>query len=216
MVYSNIHKLLTVSGGLFTGTLERWSFGIRWLNAGAHVPPDQTMVNACAAPFATFFDSAITIGQYHSMDTLKLASIDTNGKYPVGHIPSVFTWSPAEFPPGTTGVGLPSQVSMAASLTTNLPRGLAHMGRIYLPPTGMAVGSDGRWTTSQATGAANAVKVLINALAGITGMGAPVVMSDVGAGAEQQIRGVRVGRVPDTVRRRRRSLVEGYQSVTLV
>lgn len=215
MSYTAPHKLLTISGALFTGTLERWSFGMRFLENSGITPPTQAMVDATVTPLTTFWSSAVTIGQLHSLDTAKLAQIGTDGKYPPGHVPSIHTFSPALFPPGTNGTGLPGQVSMAVGFTTSQPRGRAHAGRIYLPPTSMMVGSDGRWTTTQAIGAANAVRTLVNALNGITGMGFLTVMSDLGTGTSWNVTGIRVGRVPDTIRRRRRQLVEGYQSVAL-
>ena len=215
MPYPIRHKLLTASGGLFTGTLERWSFGLRFYDDPTFHEPTQAMVDACKPAFATFWDSAPTFGKEHSLDTLKLAHIDTTGHYPAGHTPVIATFVPAEFPPGTSPTGLPGQISQVASLRTIKPRGIAHAGRIYLPSTGQPVGSDGRWTTTFSLGTANAVKTLINSLNAVTDLGDCAIFSDVGAGAWEYVTGVRVGRVPDTVRRRRRQLVEDYQSMTL-
>jgi len=214
MVYPNEHKLLTASGTLFTGTLERWSFGLRFYDQPTFHPPTQAMVDACKPAFATWFDSAVTIGGTHSLDTLKLATIDVNGRYPAGHSPSIATFVPPEFP-AVAAVGLPGQISMVVSLRTVKPRGIAHAGRIYLPPSSLQVGSDGRWSTAQALGAANATRTLLNALNLVTDLGDLAVFSDVGAGDFEYVTGVRVGRVPDTVRRRRRQLVEDYQAVAL-
>lgn len=214
MVYPATHKLVTFSGGLFTGTLERWSFGLRFYN-NPFVPPTQSMVDAIAPLAVTFWDSAISVGLTHGLDLIKLATIEPTGLYPPGFSPLLHPFSPPEFPPGVAANGLPGQISQVVSLRTNLPRGRAHAGRIYLPSTGQSVGTDGRWTAVFSTGVANAVKTLINGISGISGMGSPVVMSDLGAGAVEIVTGLRVGRVPDTVRRRRRQLVEDYQSVTL-
>jgi len=214
MTYSVDHKLLTVHGDLFTGAAEHFTFGVRIV--GGTLPPTQAMVDALQIPFQTFWQSQAAAGLNSPLRYLKLAHIDASGLYPPGHVPLEYVWaSTGYFPPGTSAIGLPAQISQVATLTTAFPRGLASKGRIYLPQPQAAVGADGRWTTGIALATANAVKVLINAINAVSGMGTVHVMSKIGSGATHPVTGIAVGRVPDTQRRRRRSLVEDRQSVVL-
>lgn len=147
------------------------------------------------------------------LDYVKYNIIDPiTGKYAdesVSH--SHFLTSPV------SGVGQPGpgQLTVCASLTTALQRGRAHSGRIY-PPTSLTfatVDASGRMTELAATGLTHEVKLLINEINDTSGA-AVVVYSKIGQ-IVQPVLGTRVGRVIDTQRRRRTSLLEEYVSETL-
>lgn len=111
--------------------------------------------------------------------------------------------------PGTGSMAGPPQCTIAISLTTPYLRGLAHAGRIY-PPSAVMVESDGRNSAVPTGNSATAAALLIGAINSSNG-GQVVVYSGVRGQTANVVNGVRVGRVVDTQRRRRRNLVEDYQ-----
>jgi hypothetical protein len=58
-------------------------------------------------------------------------------------------------------------------------------------------------------------KTMLNAFTGLAGIGHVLVMSNVGAGDNNQVTGLRGGLVMDTQRRRRRSISEAYHTLAL-
>lgn len=108
----------------------------------------------------------------------------------------------------------PLQIAQCISLDAGGPRG-GRFGRFYLPPISAGVSADGRWLASisgplatQVTTALAAVNAaLSDAVEGDVEL---VVASGRGSGENRPVRAVRVGRVPDTVRSRRASLLEEY------
>lgn len=116
--------------------------------------------------------------------------------------------------PGT-GTNAPGQNCLAISTTTAMARGYAHIGRFYAPTGGSALTVDatGRMTTTLANAYATTSKALLLACNTVTGAEA-VVYSKTGQ-VVHAITGVRVGRVLDTQRRRRTSLIEDPQAQSL-
>lgn len=114
---------------------------------------------------------------------------------------------------GPASVG-PGQVALAVGLTTALARGRGHAGRFYVP---CGMGSNAMpsvatgLVSSTIIGAATTSAIsLINDINTAVGPGSRVcVFSKVGQ-LQVPVTGVRVGRVYDTVRSRRRSLPEQY------
>lgn len=141
------------------------------------------------------------------LDMVKVNLIGTDGLYVNDDTQFV------EVVPGvpTTNVSLfaPAQCTVCVSLTTNKSRGLAHGGRFYPPVCLPGLGADGRITSANAQKIASSAATLISDLNAI-GPGDVSIMSNVGAGAREPVRGVRVGRVVDTQRRRRNALPEEY------
>lgn len=146
---------------------------------------------------------------------IKLNRIGTDGKYmdpeTREHVyPTPIAGSGA----GTS----PAQCSVVSTLATARPRGRASKGRMYLPPCGhmSTLGTDGRLSTANAAACAASTKGFIDRVnSHYLLMGAVGVASDAGAGAFEHVTEVRVGRVVDTVRSRRASLLEDYQSVAV-
>lgn len=108
------------------------------------------------------------------------------------------------------------QISVAVSTRTALARGRGHAGRFYPPTADLPIQIDGRITALLAQDMANAAAALISGLNDTTLAegGQAVVFSKV-AQTVEPILSVRVGRVPDTIRSRRSSLVEDPQSALL-
>jgi len=96
---------------------------------------------------------------------------------------------------------------------------------MFLPPTSgyTAPGSDGRATVANAQNKAGGVATLINSLRAVyvaqygpgDDTGHVAVVSDRGAGAENWVTYTEAGRVIDTMRSRRTSLVEDRQISTI-
>lgn len=213
MTYDSAHKKLTVTGNLFGG-LETFSFSIRGMSDST--PPTQADVDAFEAPLRTFFTASTTaICSQHNVTEIKLAPIGLDGRYPPGTDSVVKSPSPAMFGGGASSSHFP-QLSMALSMTTALPRGRAHLGRIYLPPLGSTVlPVSGLIDNTTVTQVLANWKTLLDAINALAQPFTVAVMSNVGAGTHQLVTGVRAGRVMDTQRRRRRSMIENPLSLAL-
>lgn len=215
MPYSKAHHLLTI-GGALGGGVERWSIGLRFGN-DVNVPATQAMVNACVAPISTWFkagDSAFS--NSHRIDQVKLADIGTDGRYPPG-LDSFEAAGPLSIAGTNVSVSLPYQCSLVVSLVTALPRGKGHIGRVYLPPFASIAnaGTSQILDTSQPQIANNFATMLRALRDTVSGLGDPTVFGKTGTGTAHAITAVRVGKVFDTQRRRRRSLPESYLDVAL-
>lgn len=107
---------------------------------------------------------------------------------------------------------MPNSVALAVSLVT--PRsGPTGKGRVFLPWPGIGLDNDGRIVELAATNVANA---MVNLIDKVNDASAPNAVSVVSTkDYATSVTGVRVGRVPDTMRSRRRSLLEGYVAVNL-
>lgn len=127
--------------------------------------------------------------------------------------------NPAQAGTGSvSGRYLPNQVSWTLSLVAD-GRGKGKFGRIYLPCPVAAVAKDGRVTgtvTEQALNNMGSYLQTLDASLG-TAFGNDVELIIVGstgtAGTARPVRELRLGRVLDTQRRRRRSLDEAYSVV---
>lgn len=160
-------------------------------------------------------------------DELRLAYLTvTPGQKPVYDVPTQFyPMAGGNFsglagrPQGATiGFSLPYEVALALSLGTQF-RGPRHRGRIYLGPwcanimqqTPGVAATDGYFSTV-ADGIGKAFgNAMIAGVAANTGVRLNVLSAKYGE--SYPVTGVRVGHVPDSQRRRRRSLVEGYAQV---
>lgn len=146
---------------------------------------------------------------------IKLNRIGVDGRY-VDPVTYEHTY-PTPIASGVSSNEAP-QLAVAITLRTAIERGRASKGRFYLPPTVAvtALGTDGRSTVAQALAQANGAKALITSLNSIyTAIGRVGVASDAGAGRFEHVTHVSVGRVPDTMRSRRSTQDEDYQTVTI-
>jgi hypothetical protein len=209
------HGLLTVHGTLGNPISEDWSFGLR----GTFLTPPsiaelQGICDASADPCA-----ALVAGVCNTPTRLthvKLAPIGLNGLYPPGRNAAEYVYVPPVAMGGTATM-VPFQQALAVSLGTTATRGIATKGRFFLPRPKLQVDPDGRHPADGILAIANLAKTWLNALHGIGFL--PAIMSQ-GTQAHpapehNSVTTVRVGRVPDTIRSRRRNLVEDYQQVTL-
>jgi hypothetical protein len=232
-VYDQEHMYITVIGDAYNGA-ERWQFGLRTTYGGvsneatalALAPVIQSWWTATSSNDPDYFSPPTT----HRLTELKVAHIQTDGLYP----PDEASYSHFYLPPIAGTIAPPEgqlpQATLVATLLTGVPRGLASKGRIYLPPTT-------RYKPDVATGLipsnyaqlyANNVMKLINAINATSVIGEVRVFSKgkgvkvddpahrrwewtyPNPGVSSAVTAVRVGRVIDTQRRRRRQLGEQY------
>jgi len=194
-------------------SLERWGIGLRF-SGSATTQPTQAEADEFVAPIRAWFtDVSMFFPNSTTVDEIKLAPIGADGKYPPGLDSTVATIGAAIN--GTVdNLAWPMQCSLALSFTTALPRGRGHIGRVYLPAMRNAVPiTTGQITTATINNMLTACKTWVNAMNAFTDLGSLEVFGPFGTA--QPVTGLRMGRVVDTQRRRRRSLSEAPISVTI-
>lgn len=241
MTYPNEHSYVTVIGDAYGGT-ERWQFGFRLQPKSVG---NQAVADAISVHVRNWWDAispySTGVDKFHSLTThrlteIKCASIDVDGKYPADEPSASHFYVPGAVGGTNPPAGTIPQATMACTLTTALPRGLASKGRIFVPPSGTMLPetADGKVSAARAGEMAASIKRLINdinadPLVGNVaifsrGRGVPsynavkhrVEYTYPNPGAVQLVTGVRVGRVVDTQRRRRRQLTELPVATALV
>lgn len=151
------------------------------------------------------------IARYETLDWVKLSMIDENGLL-VGE-PKYYDYpTPVA---GTSTFNVPPQDSIVLTLTTNVARGLAYKGRIFLPAGFADVqGTDGRLTPAAVSSLVARFKTMFDGLQQYLALvpegAVAVVASDVRQGATHNITGIQIGNLVDTQRRRRNRLDETY------
>jgi hypothetical protein len=209
------HQLLTIGGPLFGLTAERWSIGLRFTGFSPPGTPPQARVDACEAPIRTWFTNPSSyIASNHSVDLIKLAPIDVTGLYPAGQSAVIKVPSPAMIGGGAGG-SQPPQCTLVMSLITGVPRGRAHIGRVYPPPLRSAQVANPGLVPADVLSMINTFRTMVNSLNGISGLGVCSVMSKLGSGLSFPVTAIRAGIVIDTQRRRRAQIGEAYQTVAL-
>jgi len=238
-VFAAQHQYMTVIGGLYSGP-ETWQFGLRITDGG--VSNEVTALAIAPIVEAWWRGTGYTgldeygPSSYIKLTELKVARIRPDGTYP----PAEVAYSHFYLPPIVGGiVGFPAphaQLTTCITLTTAVPRGLASKGRIYLPASSKMVdiaAADGRMTQNNANVLAASVARLIasinaNAVVGNVqvmskGKGVPVDnpakhrydYTFPNPGVSNNVTGTRCGRVVDTQRRRRRSMIEAPEVATV-
>ncbi len=208
------HLRLSLTGVLGDMGQEAFSFGVS-LSTGVlageqNGPLFQDIVQDCVA----YFQRPDTqISQSARLREVKLAFIGADGKYTNNALIS----APLDIPGPDARARHPFQCSLAVSLGTDR-RGSSGRGRYYLPMPAMGVGADGEISNGDALFCRNSAQTWLNALNNSPGVdnttGGVIIAS--GKGFETKVTTVRVGRVVDTVRSRRRSLDEAYTTAVQV
>ncbi len=112
----------------------------------------------------------------------------------------------------------PFQIALAVSLSTER-RGPSGRGRFFLPSPTFNLGAEtGQFPTTEIADATLAVRTFLNAVNDQPGLegNAPRVVVASSKGFNTDVTGVRIGTVPDTIRSRRRQLVETYSAIQAV
>lgn len=218
------HTRITYSGvfGSPSQPTEIWAFNLSAAPMlGTQAPGNQGIADACAAAYAThlkpIFDTDITLTR------VRLATIGPGGlvgKDPQGGYMQVDWVGQTPGANGATAANRkPLQTALCISLTT-ARAGATGKGRFFLPwPPAQQLDADYRVSAAQATGNATTAKAFLNAVKAAIGVDLVVASGGsvkTGQGpALSVVTGVRVGRVPDTMRSRRGALLEGYSLATL-
>jgi hypothetical protein len=150
------------------------------------------------------------VGVHAHLDTIKYNLIDVAGHY--ADPTATVRWDASSPTSGGAAPGAIPQAAGVVSLMTANARGLAHTGRFYMPLFTCALGTDGRISEANATTVAERATTFLDALNADDDTYRVAVLSNVGAGHQNHVTHVRVGRVIDTMRSRRTSLAEGYMT----
>jgi hypothetical protein len=237
-MYTATHQYLSVIGEAFNLT-EKWQFGLRLQDA---TYTNDAVAFAAQSVLKDWWTASGTFGvntgfgslNTHTISEIKVAKVQPDGTYPAGTISSSYF-----YPVPVAGVNVPDkhtmpQDSVAITLTTPVPRGLGSKGRIYLPPsTRYQIEVDGRLAITSAQSIMDSVRLLLQGLNAKLEIGTISVMSRgrgvpnppvlgkkptytyPNAGVTNAVTGIKVGRVIDTQRRRRRSITELPLSVAI-
>lgn len=210
------HRRVTISGdiGAIVGSPERWSIRLNFSDP-TNFADGSNFHNGVVADVKLWasLETGLWIGSRVSQ--VKSAVIGTNGLY-TGE-PFVDDFAPVPFA-GSAQVPLfPFQVSLCMSLQTG-QRGPRKRGRVYLPTPMVTLEPDGQFQAGQATAIRDRFATFLNNLNNHTGpdANAPEVVIASSKGLNTVVNGVRVGRVLDTMRSRRRSLPEDYTALAAV
>lgn len=219
MTYSKPHYLVTI-GGTMAGN-ELWQTGARFCGTGTPSASEFVAGLAVISASDIYDDAAAVISAGPSwafpnttkIAWAKVAAVGTDGRYLSDAI--VFNDATPTAGVGTTG-RLPNQVALGISLWSGQTLGKGNYGRMYFPSVMASVETDGRWDAGMGTALGANVEAMLNAWEGELQTAAGVSdlqLSIMAQGATPQNKAVawiRVGRVPDTQRRRRNALVESY------
>jgi len=198
-------------GGTFDTGPEAWSNRLNLTSSGTLMSDGEA--DTAFADFITAVEAwqdmaPHPFGATLNMTFIKLNKISANGKYTdPGNTRAHYYSTPRPAPNNSYGVGdLPYQCAVAVSLLTSATRGKAHRGRMYLPAINIQQ-TGGRIGDTLATYLATGVHDLIAAVnAAATTPTAVSVIST--TGESHHVIGTACGHIIDTLRTRRRSLVE--------
>ena len=206
------HIRVTALGGL-AGVTERFSYGLNLAGEGSipTIAGNTALWDDMAADFIAFHSSAgANIAPAARLLEVKFAAIGVDGKYledsyisPIAGTNGGATTSPYVLP----------QTAMAVSLNSSR-RGASGKGRFYVPMfSGTVVAASLLCVATDAQGLAVAAATLVSALNDQPGIDPfpqlRVVIAST-KGVVSPVESIRVGRVIDTMRSRRRQMPESY------
>jgi hypothetical protein len=221
MVYAHRVARVTLSGTMFQGQ-EVWSTGFFLGQEGADAgDPSQAAVDAIRDLWVAFFtNSTSRISSNYQFTQAKIAAVGANGFTEKENV--VYSYPAATTVGGVSTETLPPQCALVLTLLSDRPRGKAAKGRMYLPGIASSPGTNGKISTTVATGVATNAKTFFDGVRANFNMPGLPILAAKGSGAfaamnaqNDFIQTIRVGDVIDTQRRRRNGLTEVYTSRTL-
>lgn len=213
MPYPQTHILATVGGDISASTpnsSDIWQTSVRLAGGGGTEQPPNSVAELLFEAAADWFaDTRNGFAPYCRLTFAKVALVGPDGRYVGTAEPGRFDGTPVVGPGLGQGFQQAPQISVVGTLLTNVRRGLASKGRMYLPPTSYSANSStGRLNLAAAQGIATSLGLFLGAINSDVGAGQVSVMSKQGAGAYRPVIGVEVGTVFDTHRSRRNRLQE--------
>jgi hypothetical protein len=179
---------------------------------------DQATIDAVAADVQPWFANGNGFGGFGFSSVVKLTTIKLNRIGPDGHyVDNDAMEKDMGLQAGQSASLHIPQAALVVTLGTALERGRGSKGRVYTPSNQhMGISTDGRIPAASATAAATAFKILVDSLnETYTLIGRVGVASNAGAGRFEHVTRLSVGRVVDTMRSRRASLVEDRQEIAV-
>lgn len=221
---------VTISGTCFSGN-EQWSTGF-YLGSPNGDAADPEGHAAIIEPFWTALwnpGSATAFSNKYATTQIKVAQVKTDGKTDPDMI-DYYTY-PVALNGGSAAAPLPPQCATVCTLTSDIQRGLAAKGRMYMPGiTFLPEGTTGKHSAGSVTALMNVMETFLNAVHQPGGNLQNLILASHGrrlrdlvsgevtgyVGAKNAVvTGFRIGDVIDTQRRRRDDLTEVYQSRVL-
>lgn len=194
------------------GPIETWSINLRGIpTAGgpnAPAPITQATVDDLHAAMSSFITNpdALFVAAVGFLG-VKGYSIGVNGR--ATDVPILSVGDPVRG--AISSNNHPWQCSLAVSLDAAPQMGRGNHGRVYLPPQGLPVQTDDQVNTGYMAGIQTAIMTWLNATQQALDPQSRLVIASQGPPASlKSVVSVRIGRVVDTQRRRRRSTVENY------
>lgn len=218
------HWLLSF-GGTLAGGQDIWSNNIRMINNETASPDSvdsgsmEAMLTDFVADIRTFMtNTSAYISNQVTCSWVKFNEIGPDGRYVHSDTTHVKILNGAGvLGPifGTATTPVPSFQSVAVTTTTDIQRGPGSKGRLFLPQCAPPLVHPGRISSTGSTAIAGAAAAFLTALGDEAGIDTtnmrPGVVSNVGTpGPQAAITGVKVGDVPDVIRRRKNNLIEAY------
>lgn len=215
------HHRVTFKGEFKTSLLaepyETWNTSLAFRGGEGLLAADrQSLVNDLAADFKTFLQANASTGMSTStyFTECRLDAIGTDGKITQD---AVLANETVGWGGNGGGVLVPPQCALVLTLDTGV-RGRSRFGRMYLPFQALTLGLDGRITEASQQNILTTAATFINNASNAVGIDLgweACVASNVGSGSLNRVQAVRVGRVVDTMRSRRRSMDEAYKSASV-
>jgi hypothetical protein len=208
------HFRFTVRG-VFVGTPETWSFGMHFSRdnpAGSDAQINNIDVDQVTGAIYTFFGAIDSkIPQNCEVSDWRMYVIGTNNRLEGNPLVEDVSASHIK---GQGTVAYPPQIAIKVT-TVGANRGPGKFGGFYLPTMMPVVSTDLRVTAQNATNLAESCSTFMKSVSNQIDLEGPL-QSSAGlnisqsgpAGARQEIDHIEVGRVLDTLRNRRKSMVE--------
>jgi hypothetical protein len=221
---------VTIHGTCFGG-LEEWTTGFYLGETGADAADPGSATAAAIAPFwTTFFTGGNSkIGAAYKTDQIKVSQLEIDGDVDLDMI-DIYDY-PTPVTGTNGGAPQPPQITLAATLTSDLQRGLAAKGRMFLPGINLPVfNNDPRISPTEQGQITTGLKTFFDAVNASTSIAGSVILASKGrkttpiqdpdnwfyvGGKNARVTGVRVGNVYDTQRRRRGEIPEVYTTAVL-
>lgn len=213
MPFPESHLLLTLHWKHSSWPLETGQCGIRFHTEGAgNLDATQARVDAAKPAVQTMWSALATkIPIQYGLDFLRLARIDSGGRYVLNTSSFDSRYSSGVLSGGGTSSTLPMQTACATTLLTNTPHGQATKGRIFLPPISANCGLDGLWSASDVNARSSAIATMLTSLN--TALNATAFVYSTGttrraAGLGRPVTGIATGMRPDVQRRRAKGVTD--------